>query len=405
LSIKLALTGRILVFAIGTLASQAFAWGNHSLATYRALEKMPEMSQNPIVNAESLEQFLKSEEKTLDALFDSQEAWAVANLEGYPTKPATQSFKLELSRSNDNHRAAFLSALRLASTGLFELNAQSDPIGILSTAVSSAEKSYKTPRSYSLREGEAISALLVVASATDEPAATGFDTAGWDGDPTDWGSSFNQISQRIYQFSTLSSLAFRTGHPYWGWRFAGNTLHYVQKMTQPFYPSTAPVNARIQAVTFNLLAKLGWSQPKRNFLTLRNNRSRVLDRYQAETLQFAVSGKREGPAELALRRMDKDRSYPDWNYRSLRDTVVPQSRAFTEKLGKQLVEAMPARYVNDPDFEFSAQEADIQLCREIQSGNQEARGRLDATLAELMGNFGAHSRNALRSILRASTQF
>jgi hypothetical protein len=36
---------------------------------------------------------------------------------------------------------------------------------------------------------------------------------------------------RVHQFFGLAELALRTGHPYWGWRLAGNAAHYVQDLT------------------------------------------------------------------------------------------------------------------------------------------------------------------------------
>jgi len=65
-----------------------------------------------------------------------------------------------------------------------------------------------------------------------------------------------------------------------------------------------------------------------------------------------------------------------------------------------LLAAMPAAYVSDPGFDFGSEESGITLLLEAA---RPERVKLDATLADLMANFGAHSRNALRGILRAST--
>ena len=43
-------------------AGQVFAWGNHALPTYRALEQMPELAKAAPVKVETLESFLKAEE-------------------------------------------------------------------------------------------------------------------------------------------------------------------------------------------------------------------------------------------------------------------------------------------------------------------------------------------------------
>jgi hypothetical protein len=60
--------------------------------------------------------------------------------------------------------------------------------------------------------------------------------------------------------------------------------------------------------------------------------------------------------------------------------------------------------VSDPSFDFGVKEGGISLSGELAKRDSADRDRLEATIAELLGNFGAHSRNALRGILRASSQ-
>lgn len=407
----------MLALALGMVATQAAAWGNHSLATYRALEKMPEVALASTVNAETLDSFLKAEEKTLEALLASHEAWAASNLDRYSARPAVLAFIADAARSEDSRRLAFLMALRVAPTSKFALASTTDPW---------ATSPYAAPHTQALADGDAVSALSVIATATDEPAL-GLDTHIWDDSASDWGRiyglgpapdgntaplaahpapSANRIlvPLRVYQFSTLASLAFRTGHPYWGWRFAGISLHYVQNLTQPYYASLSPSDSSLRLLTLYALAKLGWDGPRNNQMALRTNQSSVLDKYQSELMQTTASAKQEGPLEKALRSTDKDRSYPDWSAKYLRDTVVPQAQAQSAQTARLLLDAMPAQYVSNPEFDFASRESVIHLCQELKSANPDKRARLDGTLAELLANFGAHSRNALRAILRASTQ-
>ena len=401
------------------VATRAGAWGNHSLATYRALEKMPEVAQASSVTAEPLDSFLRAEEKTLEALLASQEAWAVSNLERYAVRPAGLAFTADPGRSDESRRLAFLMALRVAPHSKFTLTALSD---------NGTGAGTSSPRTQALGDGDTVSALAVVATATDEPIVAGLDAQIWDDSPSDWGRIYALgphpdgsaapltsnlapnatrilVPLRVYQFSSLASLAFRTGHPYWGWRFAGMALHYVQDLTQPFYASASPGESSMRLLALNAMAKIGWDGPRKQFMALRNNQARVLDKYQAEMLQMVASGKHDATLEKALRNTDKDRNYPDWSSKYLRDTVVPQSQAQSAATVKALLDAMPAPYVQDPAFDFSAQESGIQLCVELKAGPPEKRARMESNLAELLGNFGAHSRNALRAILRASTQF
>ena len=116
----------------------------------------------------------------------------------------------------------------------------------------------------------------------------------------------------------------------------------------------------------------------------------------------AAASKQESPLEKALHTMDKDRIYPDWNDRYIRDVVSLQAFRAAPALAQTLVAAMPAAYVSDPGFDFAAREAGIHIAAEPGKRESAERARLDTTLAEVLGNFGAHSRNALRGILRAS---
>lgn len=45
---------------------------------------------------------------------------------------------------------------------------------------------------------------------------------------------------RIHFFITLSRYAFKTGHPYWGCRFLGWAIHYLQDLSQPYHAKLVP---------------------------------------------------------------------------------------------------------------------------------------------------------------------
>ena len=93
------------------VGTSAWAGGNHTQASYRALEGMPELSQAPRAVVESLDTFLRAQEQTLEALLASQEAWAMAAVEYYPALPDALAFVANLQRSDEARRQAFLAAL------------------------------------------------------------------------------------------------------------------------------------------------------------------------------------------------------------------------------------------------------------------------------------------------------
>jgi hypothetical protein len=323
------------VLLAGLVATQALAWGNHSAAAYRAFEKMPEVANAAAVTVEPLEAFLHAEENTLEALLASQEAWAIANLEKYPSVPPELAFKADPARPDAARRQAFLMALRVAPNSRFALYFSPDPWNLVAgtplaqTAVSTVPESAGSGSNFlALKIGDAVPALTVLATATEEPDY-GLDIHLWQDSPSDWGSIYGFGRQpfgnpalsyssqaplhmgfmhesrllylaapfikrtypllRSHQYSTLASLAFRTGHTYWGWRFAGLSLHYLQDLTQPFHAALAPGESSAKLLTANALALAGLPGMKNDLVVLLSNRHLVAEKYVTELMQRAAA--------------------------------------------------------------------------------------------------------------------
>jgi len=436
---------------LGLMSTTAGAWGNHTLAAYRALEVMPEVVNAAAVTVEPLDAFLKSEEKTIEALLASQEAWAAANLEHYPPRPAKLAFTANADRSDEARRLAFAHALRIAPNSKFALFIQPDPRTAVGPAPRLASEAVTTlpmlgnasQKFQAVKAGDSLSALNVVATAADEPDY-GLDINLWEDSPSEWGKmygfgtlpfgnpvlpystqapfhmgfmheskvlytaapflkrTFPQL--RVYQYSTLASLAFRTGHPYWGWRFTGLALHYVEDLTQPYHASLAPGDSTLKLLAANAMAMAGFAGMKNDMVVMLSNRHLALEKYQSELLLNSALAKQDGPIDQALRSADKDSSYPEWYDLYLRNVVAAQAASYGSRLAQTLVASMPAGFVSDPAFDFGTQEDKITLVKELAYSQPESHARLDALLAELLTNFGSHSRNAIRGILKASNR-
>ena len=438
-----------LTCALGLAAGNALAWSNHSYDAYRAFEKMPEVINAAPVAAEPLEAFLKDQQKALETLLASQESWAQSHLEVYPPRPATLAFKANAAQGDEARRLAFLHALRVAPNSKFALYLQSDPWGpapdparLLSiTAVDTLpEQANATQRFVAVKAGDTVAPLAVLASACDEPDY-GLDINLWSDSPSEWGKVYgfgplpfgnpalyfstqapfhmgfyheDRIIYlaapflketfpllRVHQYSSLAALAFRSGHAYWGWRFTGLALHYVQDLTQPYHASVSPGNASIKLIGINLLAMAGFPKMKNEMIVLLSNRHLALERYQNQMLYKAARNKQETAFEKSLRDGDKDSTYPSWSDLYARDVVSRQSYALGARLTDILVDTLPAGYVSDPAFDFGVKESGIDLVAELGRGDPGKPTKLDAAVSELMGNFGAHSRNLVRGVLKA----
>jgi len=436
-------------------ASQALAWSNHSFAAYRAFDAMPEVAQAAPVLVEPLEAFLKDQEGAIEQLLASQDIWARSALEVYPALPSALAFRANPARSDEARRLAFLTALRVAPNSRLALYIQPDPWGPAPAANSLLphaavntlpEVANTTYKFVGLKAGERVAALGVLASASDEPDY-GLDINLWEDSPSDWGKVYgfgslpfgnpalNYSTQapfhmgfyhedrliylaatfvkrtfpllRIHQYSGLAALAFRTGHPYWGWRFTGLALHYVQDLTQPYHASLSPGQGTAKLIGINLLAMAGLPRLKDEMVVLLSNRHLALEKYQNQLLLNAARAGQETAVEKALRQSDRDKRYPAWSDLYSRDVVSRESHAAGARLTELLVDAMPASYVSDPRFDFGVKEAGIDLAGEL--GRQGAatasqRARLDAEIADLLANFGAHSRILVRGVLKAGAR-
>lgn len=206
---------------------------------------------------------------------------------------------------------------------------------------------------------------------------------------------------RVHQYGGLAALAWRTGHNYWGWRFAGLALRYVQDLTQPYHASVAPGGAIAKLLGINLLAMVGLPRMKNELVVLLSNRHLALEKYQTQLLLSAAQTHRDTAIELALRNPERDTRYPAWSEHYARDVVAREAYGYGTELAETLVATMPARFVSDPGFDFGVREAQIDIVDELSKQDATKRAQLDATIAKLLGHFGSHSRNVLRGLLRA----
>ncbi|MCF8178798.1 MAG: hypothetical protein K9J74_09850 [Sulfuritalea sp.] len=433
-------------------AGNAMAWSNHTYAAYRVFEKMPEVATAALVRVEPLETFLKAQERSIESLLIRQEGWAKANLAVYPPRPAELVFKADPTQSDAARRQAFLKAIRVAPDSRFALYLQADPrdpepeaSSLLKHAEVNTlpEQAHSTRRFVSINPGQSVAALAVLASATDEPDY-GLDINLWSDSPSEWGKTYGFGAlpfgnpalyfstqapfhmgfyhedrviymaapflkktfplMRVHQYSALAALAFRTGHAYWGWRFTGLALHYVQDLTQPYHASVSPGNSSLKLIGINMLAMAGFPRLKNEMIVLLSNRHLALEKYQNQLIYNATRTKQDTALEQALNNDKKDSTYAAWSDLYPRDVVSSQSHGFGVRLTDILVETLPAHYVSDPSFDFGVKESEIDLLAELAKLDSVRRGKLDAVTVELMSNFGTHSRNLVRGVLKAAAK-
>ena len=63
------------------------------------------------------------------------------------------------------------------------------------------------------------------------------------------------VEYRVRQYMTLARFAFAQGHPYWGYRFLGWGLHYLQDLSQPYHASILPGVGTMKMLFVNNMAE------------------------------------------------------------------------------------------------------------------------------------------------------
>ncbi len=408
------------------------AWETHALLTRAALAGLPDLS-DPVA-AEELESFLAAERAGLPAVLEAIERRAAVELPAYSPPPPGIAF--DPGAEGAALRESFLRAIRVNPRVGFPLcrqpargEAQSGRPVLPPQAYTLVAATLSGAPMEALAPGEVVSALDVVATASDEPdygmdvglytdnegplgALYGFGPQPF-GNPTlSYGSQapfhmafpwedpvialaapFSQRSQAAYrelQFTSLARFAFERGHAYWGWRFAGWAMHYIEDLSQPYHARMIPGQSTFETLTVNAF---GSADAKAGILTLLSNRHLVLELYAREA--FDAPGKAASRFEAALAGGDR-RSAAAAPYRSLwlYDEVARGAYAAGPELDALVVKAFPAKYVADPAYDFGLARDEGRESWLPYAGvvSETAREDLDAAIVKRYAALGASLR-------------
>lgn len=444
------------------LAMPAFAWSNHTVDTWQALKDMPGFAQREPVKAETLEAFLAAEAVRLEVVLDEQERWAREHVPTYPPRPAALRFVAAGADTPAELRRRFLAAIRVAPDVRLALFVQRVPGQAAESGPTLAGSQVSTladdeavgeTRYAALREGGAVSPLAVVTTASDEPDY-GLDIGVWEDNDTAHGRVYGLGKQpfgnpalsfgtqapfhmgfynesaiiyaaagflkrtypeyRIHLYKTLALHALRTGHDYWGWRFAGWALHYIQDLAQPYHARVLPGVSTLRMLWINALDIMGRPDAKNRAITLVSNRHLALENFQRTALLVEYRDRANpGPLLRALAGGDAARSStpadgavqtapPPFGDSSPRRVVARRSADAADAVDRAVAQALPARYVDDPGFEFGVDARGIDLYAQLGESAPAARDAMIRVLAPLMSELGRHTRAFVRVLTTAS---
>ena len=426
---------RCLLLGAWVVSPSLWAWSNHTVGSYLALRELAAIREAPEVEVEPLEAFLAAERGGLAALLDEQEAYARAHIGNYPARPDALRFAAE-GEAGDL-RQAFLAALRVnpeirLALALQPLPGQDQPqrphLKPQEVLVFQNLSPWTAWRFIRLEPGERVAPLAVLATAADEPdyghdinlfsdnpgeagQRYGFGTQPF-GDPRYEFSSQapfhmgfyhedaiiftgapylerNWPEWRAYQFYGLARFAFEKGHPYWGYRFLGWAMHYIQDMTQPYHSTPLPGETTASMLWTAGKSMAGFDADKQAAIQRVADRHTGVERYEVDWLRETLRLGEQSPLLAAYADVSEDGSYPPYSTQYLREVVASESHAraaaFDAAIGHWL-ESEKA-----PAGDFSA-------------GNSPEPFRhdeaLDEQIVQLIRHFGAHSRNLAKAALQ-----
>jgi hypothetical protein len=441
------LAARIVTAVACGLAGQgAFAWSNHALGTWPALAAMPELKDIAPVKVERLASFLGAEATGIRDLLRAEEQWARQSVPSYPPLPDALAFRADPA-APDELVGRFVAAVRINPESRLALFVQLPPgqatngratLRESDVTVLKRTESTKFNTFVAVKEGDAVSVVDVIATASDEPDY-GLDIGLWDDNGTAYGKAYGFGKQpfgnpkiefgsqapmhigyfhesaiaykaapflqrtfpeyRIHLWASLAAYALRTGHPYWGWRFAGWALHYLQDLTQPYHARVLPGVGLASMLWINTLDIVGIHGPKTHAINLVTNRHLALENYQLRWLREVSPRHDAGDAALrALADTSRD-ARTIWRSDLPRRAITQQASDLADALDAVLAARLPAKYTSDPDYVFGQTETGLDLYDEVSRSDPASRQAMAAAIAPLLGNFGTYSRAFVRSLL------
>ncbi|MBL8019528.1 MAG: phospholipase [Leptospirales bacterium] len=443
---------RASVFAILTsgFVLPLSAWSEHNMLGYYGLRNMPELRDAPPVAVESLESFLFKERAGLAKLLEAEEQWAIKNIPNYPARPRD----LKFNASSQDLKTDFLTALRMHPGSKIPLYHQLLPyeeLGGRPTISGRDITIFKAPiwmgqlKFAQLREGELRPAVEVVASGCEEPDY-GLDIGMFENNNTEWGKKMGFGVQpfgnpnleygsqapfhmgfyheakivyllagflkktypevRVRQSYALARYAFKTGHPYWGYRFMGWGSHYVQDLTQPYHASVLPGVGTLRMLWINFLDIIGRSKSKTEIIQLVSNRHLALENFQRRIMYRDLKNKDlNHPYWFSLQDSKDDAKVGSFDRNYLRKVVTKESEGRSDDLSRQIMALMPVRLVDDPGVEFEDEKASMDLLDAMEKNRTGSVEQFSVVLAGLTGATGMHPRNYVRAILASQDEY
>lgn len=442
-----ALLSRATLVAILLGTTPAWGWSNHVLVTRPALAALPAVAGLAPVRVESIESFLVAQGPELEPVLDeAEQAWQAQGPDCAP-RPEALRYRVDEAADAAELRRRFLAAVRVAPEARLALYVQRGPgtadagtaRRLPATTVTQLpdDEALGTITFEALAEGDELAPLDVLASASDEPDY-GLDLGLWEDNGTPQGLAYGFGRQpfgnpalvfgsqapfhmgfwhesriiyaaasflkrtcpahRVALWQALAKHALRTGHDYWGWRFAGWAVHYLQDLAQPYHARVLPDVGTVRMLWINALHMAGWPRLRDEAVTRVSNRHLAFENFARTALEAGARGE-PATGVLAAALGGDGTEDPPWTEDSLRKVVAGHAAAAADELDRVIATALPRRYVDDPSFDFGASGERVDLFALLSESDPAGRDALANALAARLAEAGRHTRAFVRELL------
>jgi len=433
----------IVVWPLGN----AYSWSEHPLISYPVLRNIPQVAQAPDVEVRSLASFLMQEEQAIAQVLAAQEAHARQHIQAYAPLPDALAFAatgnaedvvkrfLQAIRVNPNSRMALYIHVPPGSDGGNRVPI--DPL-LLTTLPNAGDMLRATY--LALNEGEMVSPLLVLTSATNEPDY-GLDLGLFEDNNTWWGDIYGFGTQtfgnpnleygtqapfhmgfyhesgivfaaapflrrtfveyRIHLFQTLAEFAFSRDQHYWGFRFMGWALHYIGDLSVPYHASVLPGVSALRMIWINLKAMIGFPRSRDNAVQLVSNRHAVYEHFQFLVLREAFeTGNKEHPLLLALANPTEKISFtPDFPRTIVAKEAFEKGRVTSRAMRRNF----PRTLISDPTFEVVGSPEMTNLIEYMST--EKGKESVDAMVEVIAERFRAYSMHTHSFVVAMAPHF
>jgi hypothetical protein len=424
----------ILVIACSGIA--AFAWTDHTKLSYIIFADDPNVKET--VPAESLDSFIEKEKHGLSQVLTAEEQWLRTNLPYYAPLPDSLRFSETQKGAKLHH--SFIRAIRINPVIPIALykripdGGKADP----GHQIVSFDKvalpfllflKLENLQIEIIKPGERMSALSVLATAADEPDY-GLDIGLYMDSKTAFGSGYGFGDQpfgnpglayatqapfhmgfyhespiislaapftkksgseyRFNLFSALSSYAFHSGHPYWGYRFAGWALHYLQDSGVVYHERMLPGVSTFAAVKS---AALGDKKTQAAFLNEVSNKHYLYEDYAFYALTDLAKAKiTANPMIDALKDRSNDRKVPAMYPFYISEVSGAISAGRSDKVDAVVKKAFPAKFVSDSSYLYGVTEPPIDIYEYVHKTNPAGAAALEKSNEQSFRYLGSYSR-------------